>query len=185
MAATPAGTQPAAARAPVTTVGVPARDGAGSKQPLFDLTGIDLSARLVSRQQLEHWNAHRGAMAMLDWVIWHSPDYRRGIALKQIRNDDFWVAGHFPGKPMFPGVLMIETGAQLASYLYNVRFPVPKIAAFIRLEEATFRTPVLPGDNLYLLCKEVKFTPKRFSSDVQGLVEGKIAFDARITGMAL
>jgi 3-hydroxyacyl-[acyl-carrier-protein] dehydratase len=173
--------------APTASRGVPGRDGgsAGARPTLIDLSTIDLSARLLSRQQIERWNAHRGAMAMIDWIIWYSSDFKLGVALKQVRADEFWVDGHFPGRPMLPGVLMIESGAQLASFLYNIRFPEPKIAAFIRIEEATFRTPVAPGDDLYLLCREVKFTPKRFSSDIQGLVGGKVAFEARITGMAL
>lgn len=179
--------QTASAQAAVSPSDSPSRDGNGhgAKPTLFDLGGIDLSARLISRQQLERWNPHRGDMAMLDWVVWHSHDFKRGVGLKQIRSDEFWVPGHFPGKPMFPGVLMIETGAQLASFLYNVRFPEPKIAAFIKMEEASFRAPVMPGNDLIILCEEVKFTPRRFSSDIQGLVDGKVAFDARITGMAL
>src|SRR5262249_25513908 len=159
---------------------------------LFDLSGIDLSARLLSHQQIERWNAHRGAMALLDWIVWHSDDYKLGVALKHLRHDEFWVDGHFPGRPplpggamvdrraQLPGVLMVESGAQLAAFLYNVRFPEPQLAAFIRIEEATFRASVAPGDDLFLLCKEVKFTPKRFSSDVQGLVGDKVAFEARI-----
>jgi 3-hydroxyacyl-[acyl-carrier-protein] dehydratase len=158
--------------------------GAGSRRPLFDLSSVNLSARLVSRRDLERWNPHRGGMAMLDWVVWHSPDFTRGLGLKIVRSDEFWVEGHFPGKPMFPGVLMIETGAQLASYLYNSRFAKPKLPVFIRIEDAAFRSAVVPGDELFLLCKDVKFADKRFVSDIQGLVNGKVAFEARITGMS-
>lgn len=158
---------------------------AGSKAPLFDLSGIDLSARRADRKQIERWVPHRGQMALLDYIVWHSDDFRKGVALKHVRDDEFWVPGHFPAKAMLPGVLMIESGAQLATFLYNARFPEPRIAAFVRLEEATFRIPVVPGDDLYLLCQEVKFTPRRFSSDIQGMVDGKVVFDARITGMTV
>ena len=41
---------------------------------------------------------------------------------------------------------------------------------------------VAPGDDLYLLCKEVKFSPRRFVSDIQGVVNGRLAFEAQITG---
>lgn len=158
-----------------------------SKQVLFDLASLplDFSRPKLTKKQLERWIPHRDQMALLDGIVWHSDDFKRGVAVKHMRGDEFWVAGHFPGKPMFPGVLMIESGAQLASFLYNARFPEPKIAAFIRLEDATFRASVTVGDEFVLLCQEVKFSPKRFSSDIQGLVGDKIAFTARITGMAI
>jgi 3-hydroxyacyl-[acyl-carrier-protein] dehydratase len=123
-------------------------------------------------------------MAMLDWVVWHAADFTRGVGLKLVRSDEFWVEGHFPGRPMFPGVLMIETGAQLASFLYNSRFVKPRLPVFTRIEDASFRAAVVPGDELYLLCQDVKFSQKRFISDIQGIVAGKIAFEARITGMS-
>jgi 3-hydroxyacyl-[acyl-carrier-protein] dehydratase len=189
MSTAQASSSPAAGSAVAATPGgdpAARQDSAGNaKRFLFSLDGIDLSKRLLDRQQLEKWNPHRGQMALLDHVVWYSDDFKRGVAIKHVRDDEFWVPGHFPGRPMLPGVLMIESGAQLATFLYNVRFPEPRIAAFVRLDEATFRTPVVPGDDLYLVCQEVKFTPRRFSSDIQGLVDGKVAFDARITGMAV
>lgn len=155
------------------------------KGTLFDLSNIDLSQRLFSRKQLEQLNPHRGEMALLDWVVWHSPDYTRGVAIKHTRSDEFWVPGHFPTRPMFPGVLMVETGAQLAVFLYNARLPHPRIAAFTRIENAVFRAPVVPGDDMYLLCQEIKWTKRGFTCDVQGLVADRIAFEARVQGLAI
>jgi 3-hydroxyacyl-[acyl-carrier-protein] dehydratase len=158
---------------------------AGGVKPLFDLSAIDLSRRLRPREDIAKLNPHRGDMALLDWIVWNTPDYTKGVALKQIRDTEFWVPGHFPSKPMFPGVLMIEAGAQLSCYLFNIRQPGPKVVAFLRIEDASFRSMVQPGDDLYLLCSEVKYGRRRFVSDIQGMVGDKIAFDARISGMSM
>jgi 3-hydroxyacyl-[acyl-carrier-protein] dehydratase len=163
-------------------------DKAGAKgggRPLLDLSGIDLSARLMPRQGFERYNPHRGNMALLDWLVWERPDKTQGIGLHHVREDAFWAAGHFPGKPIMPGVLMVEAGAQMACYLYNVRMPGPKTVAFMKIEEATFRNMVQPGDDLFLLCNEIRFGGRRFISDVQGMVGDRVAFDCRICGIAL
>jgi 3-hydroxyacyl-[acyl-carrier-protein] dehydratase len=154
-------------------------------RPLLDLAPLDLSSRRIGREEIARLNPHRGDMALLDWVLWTSTDYRQGVALKQLRDTEFWVPGHFPGRPMFPGVLMIEAGAQLACYLFNIRQPGPRVVAFLRIEEASFRSMVQPGDDLYVLCSEVKYGRRRFVSDIQGVVGDRIAFDARISGMSL
>jgi 3-hydroxyacyl-[acyl-carrier-protein] dehydratase len=157
----------------------------GGVRPVIDLSQIDLTRRLHSREAIARFNPHRGEMSLLDWIVWETPDFKQGVALKQIRDTEFWVPGHFPEKPMFPGVLMIEAGAQLSCYLYNARQPAPRVVAFLRIEDASFRNMVQPGDDLYLLCSEVKFGRRRFVSDIQGVVGDKIAFDARISGMSM
>ncbi len=157
----------------------------GGVRPLLDLSAIDLKDRSRGREAIARLNPHRGDMALLDWILWTSPDHRQGGAPRKVGDKGFWFAGHFPGKPMFPGGLMIEAGAQLACYLYNSRIPGHPIVAFLRIESASFRSMVQPGDELYLLCSEVKFGRRRFVSDIQGMVGDRIAFDARISGMSL
>jgi len=170
----------------------PASTGLDSDAPkglLFDLAPIDLSGVVCDRTGLEAINPHRADMALLDAVVWRSECGTMGLGVKHIRGDEFWVPGHFPGRPMFPGVLMIETGAQLACYMFNVRKNEPTLAAFLRIENASFRSQVAPGDTLYVLIREVKYQKRRFISDIQGVVptDGsfRIAFDSRISGMSL
>lgn len=152
---------------------------------ILDMSKIDLKSRMSDRAEIARWNPHRGAMAMLDGIVWLNETMSEAVAYKHIRDDEFWCAGHIPGRPVMPGVLMIEAGAQLASYLYYKRTGVEQFAGFTRIENTSFRGHVVPGDDLFILCREVKFSPKRFVTDIQGLVNEQIVFDGQITGMLL
>jgi 3-hydroxyacyl-[acyl-carrier-protein] dehydratase len=158
---------------------------------ILDLSPEQLRAPKFSREDIARYIPHRGDMALLDWVLWTSGDFQQGVALKRVRPDEFWCAGHFPERPVMPGVLMVEAGAQMACFLYNIRRPEPKIVLFTRIEECAFRAQVAPGDDFYLLCQELKMGNRSFQSAIQGVVGhplspgAKVAFDAKISGMVL
>ena len=83
-----------------------------------------------------------------------------------------------------PGVLLVEAGAQLAAWLYYQVTPRRWFAGFTRIEDTSFHIQVVPGDTLILLCECRKRSEKRFICDIQGLVDGQVAFKSLITGMA-
>jgi 3-hydroxyacyl-[acyl-carrier-protein] dehydratase len=153
-------------------------------EPLIDIGAIDLSACVHDREGIGRYNPHRGEVALLDKIVCHDELCSLGIALKEVRDDEWWVDGHIPGRPLMPGVLMVEAGAQLASFLYYKRSGMRWFAGFTRIEETTFRGHVVPGDDLYIVCKSEKYQLRRFISRVQGFVNGELCFAGKLTGMA-
>ena len=150
---------------------------------LLDLEGIDLNQTWAGPEEIEAVNPHRGEMRQLDRVIWWDEKRTAAIGIKEIRDDEFWVSGHIPGRPLFPGVLQIEASAQLSSFILSERFKDAPFVGFTRVTDCSFRGQVVPGDTLMLFTKEVKVNRRRFITDVQGVVSGKIVLEARITGM--
>ncbi|MGI9013848.1 MAG: 3-hydroxyacyl-ACP dehydratase FabZ family protein [Phycisphaerales bacterium] len=156
-----------------------------SASALFDISTIDCCAVAVAADEVGRLNPQSGDMRMLDHVIWHSPDFKQLLGVRQARENEFWVPGHIPGRPLLPGVLMIEASAQLASIAFRLRTNEARFLAFTRVDDLTFRAQVVPGDTLYLLCQEIRFQPRRFQSRVQGLVDDHVAFEGTITGMVV
>ncbi len=153
--------------------------------PIVDLSTIDLNAVAADAAAVGRANPQAGDMRMLDHMVWISPDGSRGLGVRFVRHDEFWIPGHIPGRPLLPGVLMIEAGAQLASFMQKNKYHREGFLGFTRCDDTAFRGQVQPGDTLYLLGQEVESTARRFISRVQGIVNGKIVFESTVTGMIM
>lgn len=155
--------------------------------PLFDITKIDLTQVAASPERVAEVIPQCGHMRQLDYVIWTSDDFTSGLGVKHVRDDEFWVSGHIPGRPLLPGVLMIEAAAQLCGFLQKFAHQMGEsdFIGFTRCNDVAFRGQVVPGDTLYLLAKEISYRRRRFESAAQAMVNGQLVFEARITGMAI
>jgi 3-hydroxyacyl-[acyl-carrier-protein] dehydratase len=151
-------------------------------QLLFELSGIDLDALLLDQEGVRECNPQRGAMEQLNGIIWADPSQGLILGYKDVKPDEFWVEGHIPGRPLFPGVLMIEAAAQLAS-LYTRKFVGWKgFIGFGGVSEVKFRATVSPGCRMLLLGKKLWERHKRIACGVQGVVNGNMVFEAEIMG---
>ena len=90
---------------------------------ILDPTQLDLSQVLADAAEIERTNPHRHEFRLLDAVVHWDAACCVAAGYLDIRTDAFWVRGHIPGRPLFPGVLMIEAAAQLASFQFRQLFP--------------------------------------------------------------
>jgi 3-hydroxyacyl-[acyl-carrier-protein] dehydratase len=128
---------------------------------------------------------HRYPMLLVDRV--ESLDPEKGIvAIKAVTMNEPFFQGHFPGRPIMPGVLIVEALAQAAGVLAVEALGLAgsgKLVYFMAIEGAKFRQPVEPG---VLLRLEVEFVQKRSSVCKfagRALVDGKLAAEAQFTAM--
>jgi len=93
-------------------------------------------------------------------------------------NEEFFT-GHFPGRPVMPGVLIVEAMAQVAGVLMlNKKENVGKMAYFMSMDKAKFRKTVVPGDQLRLEVKVIKLKSKTGQVHTRALVDGRVVSEA-------
>ena len=152
-------------------------------QLLFDISGLDLTQLLFNQDEVRGLNPQRGHMEQLNGIVYADAALGRIVGFKDIRADEFWVEGHIPGRPLFPGVLMIEAGAQIAG-LYTKRYCNWKgFIGFGGVEDCKFRTQIVPPCRMYLLAQKIWERHHRICCKVQGLVDGTVCFETGIIGI--
>ena len=151
---------------------------------MFDLSKIDLNSELAfTRAEIEKENPQRYEMQHLDGIIWYDKEPRLILGYKDVTENEFWIRGHIPDRPLMPGVIMVEAAAQLLCFYVKRVFEVKGFIGFTSIESARFRAPVSPGKRLYILGHITAIKSRKFSTDVQGVVDGKMVFETSISGM--
>ena len=154
---------------------------------LFDLTQIDLTAKpIFDRQAIGKVNPQAFEMQQLDGVLWYDKEKMLVLGYKDVTQNEFWVRGHIPGRPLMPGVIMVECAAQLLSFFVRHILGEDVFIGFASIDSAKFRATVQPGQRLLLLGKITKFRPgRKYDAYIQGLVDDKMAFETEVSGMAV
>ena len=125
---------------------------------------------------------HRYPFLMIDRVIERGES--DGVAwvtcLKNVTANEPWCAGHFPGRPIMPGVLQLETMAQAGVFLLSDAIPEGKLAFLTGVENARFKKPVTPGDQLRITARLEYFRRNLGKTNCEITVDGIVVSRADI-----
>ena len=130
---------------------------------LTDISTIDISNITLDKEKIRSLIPHRYEMEQIDAVLKFDKDNRLIVGIKNVRSDEFWVRGHIPGRPLLPGVLMVESAAQLASILSCLLgiSQKDKFMGFSGIDKVKFRGTVIPGDKLITLITAGRYLKHR------------------------
>jgi len=124
---------------------------------------------------------HRYPLLLVDRVL-EIESKKRIVALKNVTNNEPYLVGHFPGRPVVPGVLLIEGMAQAGGILLLHDLPDrgAKLVYLASVDEAKFRRPVVPGDQVRYEVEVLRLRSLHCKLAARALVDGQLAAEAVI-----
>jgi len=130
---------------------------------------------MMDARRIQELIPHRHPFLLVDEVLEVDPEEISIVARKVVAPDEPYFEGHFPGRPIMPGVLIVEALAQTGLICMFALNLVERGTEFFfaGIEKAKFRRPVVPGDSLQLRAKLLKSRRTLWKFEMRALVEGQ------------
>jgi 3-hydroxyacyl-[acyl-carrier-protein] dehydratase len=135
----------------------------------------------LGRTEIEAILPHREPFLLIDEIVELEPG-SRVVARKRVREDEWYLAGHFPGRPVMPGVLIVEAMAQTGAVaVLSEKENRGRIAFFAGIDAVRFKRVVKPGDELELECELEHVRGPIGRGRATATVDGKLAARGTLT----
>lgn len=130
---------------------------------------------------------HRYPMLLVDRIKDIVP-FESAVGIKNVTFNESFFQGHFPGAPVMPGVLIVEAMAQTAGALVvfsSGKELEGKLVYFMAIDEAKFRKPVTPGDQVHIHVTKIQNRRTVWKFKAEARVEGELCAEAIVTAMIM
>ena len=137
---------------------------------------------LITVEDIHRLLPHRYPFLLVDRVIKYVPG-KLAVGIKNVTFNEPQFQGHFPGRPIMPGVLIVEAMAQVGGVVLTQmpEFPEGGLFVFAGIDKVRFRRPVVPGDQLVMTVELLSIKRRRFGK-IQGRaeVDGQLAAEGEL-----
>lgn len=157
------------------------------KKFLVDFSKIDFENPIAEVDDIRALNPQRHEMEQLSAIVYEDLENKECVGYLDVSDHEFWIRGHMPQFPIMPGVIMLESVAQMCSYFVRKHNLLEsEIVGFGGVEKVRFREPVLPGHRLILVARVTRIRPKwMVTCEFQGIVDNKIVLEGSLKGIPL
>lgn len=157
-------------------------------KPLVDLESLDLTRNVVPEEELRAALPHRDQFQLLDGICYYDPERNLAVGYKEWDAEPWWGNAHIPGRPIMPGVLMIEGAAQVASYLIKKtsKWAADRFIGLAGLNKVRMRGLVEPPARVYFISGDVKLSGRRLARmPAQVFCKGEMKMEMELLGVML
>lgn len=133
-----------------------------------------------SIEEIQALLPHRYPFALVDRIIDYVPG-QRAVGIKNVTFNEPQFQGHFPGRPIMPGVLIVEAMAQVGGVVLTQIPGVEGLCMFAGIDKVRFRRPVVPGDQLVMTVELITIKRLRFGKmQARAEVDGQLACEGEL-----
>nr|WP_245939978.1 3-hydroxyacyl-ACP dehydratase FabZ [Stenomitos frigidus] len=130
---------------------------------------------IISIEEIQKLLPHRYPFSLVDRIIKYSPG-KLAVGIKNVTFNEPHFQGHFPGRPIMPGVLIVEAMAQVGGVVLTQMADIQGgLFMFAGIDKVRFRRPVVPGDQLVMTVELLSVKRRRF-----GTMQGRAEVDGRL-----
>lgn len=157
-------------------------------QPIVDLDSLDLSQHVISEEELRRCLPQSDKFQLLDGICHLDIENNVAVGYKDWDEKPWWAKGHIPGRPLMPGVLMIEGGAQIATFLVKQQsaWAADQMIGLAGIDDVRVRGQIVPPARVYFVSSIQKISGRRLARmNAQVFCDGAMTMEMVVMGAML